>query len=167
MGNILVLYQSNSGNTAKMAEYVAEGVRNDGRHELRVRTPEDATGEDLKWADGVALGSPTNFGTVSWRMKKWWDELPTSLWSTIDGKVGCAFSSAGGAGGGTELACMTLLTMLMNYGFLVFGVTDYIDERVTLHYGATVAGPPDSEHDKEICRRLGTRLSDWVARYFD
>ena len=34
-------------------------------------------------------------------------------------------SASGGWGGGTELACQSLLTVLLNFGFLVFGVTDY------------------------------------------
>jgi hypothetical protein len=33
--------------------------------------------------------------------------------------------SSGGWGGGTDLACQSLLAVLMNFGFLVFGVTDY------------------------------------------
>jgi multimeric flavodoxin WrbA len=43
-------------------------------------------------------------------------------WMKIDGKIGCAFSSAGGWGGGMELACQSIQTALMNFGFLVFGV---------------------------------------------
>lgn len=166
MGNILVLYHSNTGNTATMARYVAEGAAKSGEHDVRLRTPEDANADDLRWCHGIALGTPTNYGSVSWQMKRWFDELPSDLWSTIDGKIGCSFSSAGGVGGGTEINCMTLLTMLMNFGFLVFGVTDYVDKQLTLHYGATVAGEPRSEKEIEICRRLGERLAEWVTRYF-
>ncbi len=99
MGNILVLYHSNSGNTANMAQYVADGVRSVENIELRFKTIDEADADDLRWCDGLALGSPTNLGTISWRMKQWWDELPPDLWSTIDGKIGCAFSSSGGWGG--------------------------------------------------------------------
>ena len=49
------------------------------------------------------------------------------------------FSSSGGWGGGTELACQSLLTVLMNFGFLVFGVTDYAGKLTTAHYGAIAA----------------------------
>ena len=164
MANVLVLFDSNSGNTAKMASYVAEGADVDGI-DVRVKSVDEATSDDLVWCDGMALGSPTNYGTVSWKMKKWWDDLPEELWSTMDGKVGCAFSSSGGLGGGTELACMTLLTILMNYGFLVFGVTDYVSETFTLHYGAVCAREPRQEQEIEACRRLGSRLSQWVLKY--
>jgi NAD(P)H dehydrogenase (quinone) len=40
------------------------------------------------------------------------------------------------ARGGTELACQSLLTVLINFGFLVFGVTDYASKLTTAHYGA-------------------------------
>ncbi len=89
MGNVLVLYHSESGNTANMAQYVAEGVRSVENIELRLKTIDEADADDLRWCDGLALGSPTNLGTVSWRMKQWWDELPEDFWSTIDGKSGC------------------------------------------------------------------------------
>jgi NAD(P)H dehydrogenase (quinone) len=157
---ILVLYDSNTGNTGVMAGLVGEGAAEAGG-ELRLRHVDQASGDDLVWCDGLALGSPTNYGTVSWRMKKWWDDLPAELWSTVNGRTGCAFSSAGGWGGGTELTCLTLLTILMNYGFSVFGVTEYVAERFTLHYGAVAAGEPRSEGERQACRQLGREL---VAR---
>ena len=58
-------------------------------------------------------------------MKRFWDEDMIPHWMEVDGKIACAFSSAGAWGGGMELACQSLLTVLMNFGFLVFGVTDY------------------------------------------
>jgi len=75
-------------------------------------------------------------GLLSWRMKQFWDEAMGPHWKEIDSKTGCAFSSAGGWGGGMELACQSLLTVLINFGFLVFGVTDDASRTLTLHYGA-------------------------------
>jgi NAD(P)H dehydrogenase (quinone) len=62
---------------------------------------------------------------------------------------------------------MSVLIMLMNYGFLVFGVPDYVGKQLTLHYGAVVAGEPRSEAEIAACRRLGKRLAQWVAYYID
>jgi len=163
MNRILVLYDSATGNTAKMARHVAEGARSVPRTEVRLKSVEEAGVEDIRWADGIAAGSPTNFGTVSWKMKRFWDEVPKEEWLKIDGKIACAFSSSGGWGGGTELTCMTLLTILMNYGFLVFGVTDYSGKLKTLHYGAVVAREPRAAEDVRSCRLLGRRLAEWVA----
>src|SRR5271156_3634130 len=81
----------------------------------------------------------------------------------VDGKIGCAFSSAGGWGGGNELACQSILTVLMNFGLLVFGVTDYVSKLTTLHYGAVPAREPRSEESIAACRKLGHRLAEWTA----
>ncbi len=156
--NILVLYDTNTGNTGKMAELVAEGASSFHSVNVRLLHVSDAIPEDLRWCDGIAMGSPTNYGTVSWRMKKWWDDLPKELWNTINGKLGCAFSSSGAWGGGNELTCLTLLTVLMNYGFSVFGVTEYVADRFTLHYGAISAGEPLSKEVQDACRQLGREL---------
>ena len=128
MGKVLVLYDSASGNTAKMAGLVAEGVGCIPGMEVRLRKVEEATADDVLWCDGLALGSPTNMGLLSWKMKRFWDEVMAPHWMKVDGKIGCAFSSSGGWGGGTELACQSLLTVLINFGFLVFGVTDYANK---------------------------------------
>ncbi|RME07866.1 MAG: flavodoxin family protein, partial [Aquificota bacterium] len=56
-----------------------------------------------------------------------------------------------------------VLYMLINYGFLVFGLTDYTGKKFTLHYGAVVAGEPRTQEEKEACLRLGERLAQYVA----
>lgn len=165
MNKILVLYDSNSGNTKKMAELVGKGAGEIDGSEIKVLSVEEASVEDFKWCQGIAVGCPTQFGTVSWKMKKWWDELPNEVWGTQDGKIACAFSSSGAWGGGTELTCMTLLTMLINYGFLVFGVTDYVGEKFSPHYGSVQAGEPREDHEIASCKRLGRRLAEWVASH--
>ncbi len=167
MGKVLVLYDTASGNTRKMAELVAKGAESVPGTEVRLRSVDEATADDLMWCDGVAVGSPTNMGTISWRMKRWWDEVGGAIWGKVDGKIGCAFSTSGGWGGGAELTCMALLTVLMNFGFLVFGVTDYVGKQFTLHYGAVLAGEPRSENEIASCERLGQRLAQWVAVYMD
>lgn len=163
MNQILILFDSKSGNVARMAELVAEGARSIPDTEVRIRSVTDATAEDVLWCDGLAVGSPTNMGILSWRMKRFWDETMREHWMAVDGKIACAFSSAGGWGGGMELACQSILTVLMNFGFLVFGVTDYSGKKMTLHYGAVAAKEPREEETQEACRILGRRLAEWTA----
>jgi len=85
----------------------------------------------------------------------------------MDGKIGCAFSSSGGWGGGTELACMSMLIMMMNVGMLVFGVPDYVGKQFTLHHGVIMAGKPETDNEIAACRRMGKRLAQWVAYHID
>jgi NAD(P)H dehydrogenase (quinone) len=167
MGKVLVLYDSASGNTAKMANLVAEGAASIDNIEVRLRRVDEATPDDIAWCDGLALGSPTNMGLLSWKMKRFWDEPMAPSWMKVDGKIACAFSSSGGWGGGTELACQSLLTVLLNFGFLVFGVTDYASKLTTAHYGAIATREPRDDGAQAACRLLGKRLAEWVAVYYD
>jgi NAD(P)H dehydrogenase (quinone) len=167
MGKVLVLYDTASGNTGRMAGFVADGARSIAGIEVRLASIEEASANDVLWCDGLAVGSPTNMGLLSWKMKRFWDDTMGSHWMKIDGRIACAFSSSGGWGGGTELACQAILTVLMNYGFLVFGVTDYVGKLMTLHYGAVTARDPRSEESQAACQMLGQRLAEWVAVFVD
>jgi NAD(P)H dehydrogenase (quinone) len=167
MGSVLVLYDSATGNTKQMAELVARGAGSVASTEVRLRSVDDVTTDDVLWCDGIALGSPTHEGLLSWKMKRFWDECVDPLWGKIDGKFGCAFSSSGGWGGGNEIACLSLLIVLMNYGFLVFGLPDYVGKQYTLHYGAVVSGEPRKEEERAACERLGQRLAQWIAVFVD
>jgi NAD(P)H dehydrogenase (quinone) len=167
MGKILVQYYSETGHTQEMAGLVAEGAGQVPGIQVRLKSIQESTFEDVIWCDGLALGAPTHLGSIPWKVKKWWDENTENGWGRIDGRIGCAFSSEGGLGGGAELACMGLLTILMNYGFLVFGVTDYVAPRHTLHYGTTLPGHPRTQAERDLCTRLGVRLGEWVGYYVD
>jgi NAD(P)H dehydrogenase (quinone) len=149
-----------------MAQYVAEGATQINGHQIRLKYVNEANKDDIVWADGVAVGSPTHLGLVSANMLTFWEGV-VDLWGQLDGKIGCAFSSSGGWGGGNELACMSILILLMNYGYLVFGLPDYVGKQFTLHYGAVLAGEPRRDVEIAACQRLGKRLAQWVAFYID
>jgi NAD(P)H dehydrogenase (quinone) len=166
MGKILILYYSKSGNTARMARYIEDGARQIPGTDTRLKSIDKAGRSDLLWCDGIALGSPTFLGTVAAEMKKFWEDMLPD-WQKLDGKIGCAFSSEGGWGGGAELTCQSLMTIMLNYGFLVFGITDYSGHQFTAHYGATQAGEPRGEKEIESCHKLGKRLAEWVAVFIE
>ena len=159
---VLVLFFSDKGHTKTMADLVVEGARSVPDTDVRLKSVAEAKADDLVWCDGIAVGSPTHMGTIAWEMKQWWDMVAAPTWPEVEGKIGCAFSSTGGAGGGGELTCVALQIVLMNYGLLVFGVPDYVAPGQTLHYGATCAGNPRNDGEREACRRLGRRLAEWV-----
>lgn len=150
-----------------MAELVAEGASQLEGTEVRLKDVSNADHTDLLWCDGLALGSPTNYGSVSWQMKQWWDQQPIENWGKRDGKIGCVFTSGGAWGGGQEWTCMTLMSILINYGFLVFGLTDYTGVKFSAHYGAISAGTPFEDRVQEACRRLGLRLAEWCTSMVD
>lgn len=74
MSRILVPYDSKTGNVARMAQLVAEGARSIPETEVRIRSVDEGKADDVLWCDGLAVGSPTNMGILSWKMKRFWDD---------------------------------------------------------------------------------------------
>jgi NAD(P)H dehydrogenase (quinone) len=167
MGKILVLYHSNTGRTKTMAEFVAIGASELNNQQVTLKSIDEACIEDLIECDALAVGSPTNLGAVSWQMKKFWDEMSPKTWGKIDGKIATVFSASAGYGGGNEIACLNLMAILINYGFLVFGVTDYAAPDFSPHYGAISATNPGGPAEKAACHLLGKRLAQWTAYFVD
>lgn len=145
-----------------MAELMAAGSASVPDMEVRLKIVAEATAEDLVWCDRIAVGSPTYMGTIAWKMKSWRDVVAQPLWPKIEGKIGCASSSTGGAAGGGEPTRLALQIVLLNYGQSVFAVPDYVAPGQTLHYGAICADRPRNDGEREACRRLGRRLTEWV-----
>lgn len=73
---MLVLDDSASGNTAKMAVLVAQEAESIPGIEVCPRKVGEFADDGL-WCDGLALGSPINMGLLSWRLKRFWDETMT------------------------------------------------------------------------------------------
>ena len=73
MAKILIIYHSQTGNTEKMARAVAEGARSIEGAEVFLKRVDDATLEDLLDADGLAIGTPENFGYMSGMVKDFFD----------------------------------------------------------------------------------------------
>ena len=70
MANILILYDSKSGNTKEMAECIKEGLDSLGDIDIELKKAEDTTTEDLRSSDGIVIGSPTYFGVMATQVKQ-------------------------------------------------------------------------------------------------
>ena len=57
---VLVVYDSKSGNTEKMAQAVAKGAKQAGA-EVTAKKVNETQNKDLLEADGIVMGSPTYF----------------------------------------------------------------------------------------------------------
>ena len=153
MPKVLIVYYSRSGNTEAMAKLVAEGVESEGV-EVECKAVADVAVADLLTVDGLVIGSPTYYGTMAAEIKKLLDDS-VRYHGKLDGKVGAAFASSGGMGGGNETTIMDMLRALMIHGMIVQG-----DPRGD-HYGPVAVGKPDERSSKE-CRRRGARVARLV-----
>ena len=155
MAKVLVVYYSRSGHTRAMAEEVVKGLRKAGAEAI-LKSVAEASVDDLPGCDGVIVGSPTYYGHMAWEVKRFLDES-IKHHGALAGKVGGAFSSAGGHGGGYETTIRGILDALLIHGMVVQGTAS------GAHYGPVAAGAPD-EQAKGECRLLGRRVAELAAR---
>lgn len=152
---ILIVYDSRSGNTEKMAYAVAEGVREEDINVV-IRKVDDASVDELSDADGVILGSPVYYGLPTGKIKEFVD-ASVKYHGKLDGKVGGAFASSGGIHTGAETTIIALHEALLIHGMIVQGTSG------ANHYGAASVGAPD-DNDRENCKKLGKRVASLVKR---
>ena len=95
MAKALIVYATRTGDTEKIANLIAEGIRFSG-HEAEVKKVTDVKKEDdLKGFDAVVLGSPTYHGEMVQGMKTL---LFMAEKAELNGKVGGAFGAFGWSG---------------------------------------------------------------------
>ncbi|MGD2201252.1 MAG: NAD(P)H-dependent oxidoreductase [Candidatus Bathyarchaeota archaeon] len=152
---VLVIYDSDTGNTEAMARAVAEGVESEGV-EVETKKVDEASVDDLPEADGVILGSPVYYGLPSAGMKEFIDES-IKYHGKLNGKVGGAFASSGGTHTGAETTIIALNEALFIHGMVIQGTSG------SNHYGAASVGSPNDE-EKENCRKLGARVARLVKK---
>jgi len=156
MAKVLITYYSRSGNTEKMAQAVAAGAKQVSEVEVDLRPVGEVTPEDLLAADGIIMGSPTYYGTMAAEVKSLIDES-VKYHGKFTGKVGGAFASSGGPGGGNETTVLDIVKALLIHGMIVQG------DAQGDHYGAIAVGAPDDRSRRE-CEKLGRRVVELVAR---
>ncbi|MBM3517697.1 MAG: NAD(P)H:quinone oxidoreductase [Alphaproteobacteria bacterium] len=76
--------------------------------------------DDLAWADGIALGSPTRFGGPAAQLKNFLDQSGT-LWikGVLAQKVVTAFTAASTAHGGLESTVLAMLNIAYHWGAII------------------------------------------------
>ena len=153
MSGILVLYHSRTGNTEKMAKAVAEGVKEFGLDVSLARAAGFKV-ELLKDFAGLAVGSPTYYGTMAFEVKKVFDES-VKFHGELEGKIGGAFTSSANLAGGNETTILDILHAMLVHGMVVQG-THSGD-----HYGPVAIGAPD-KRALDGCRSLGRRMARLV-----
>lgn len=62
---LLIIYDSNTGNTERVAEAVAEGIKQVPDVTVEMKRTENIEAQDIIDADGYAFGSPSHFSIMS------------------------------------------------------------------------------------------------------
>jgi len=153
MPGILIVYYSRAGNTEKLANAVAEGVREGGAN-ATVKSSKDLDVNTLPDYDGIIAGSPVYFGLMAAELKKVFEESAVVRKKLVN-KVGAAFATSAHRTGGKETTIMSILQAMLICGMVVVG--DPLETGG--HYGA--AG--SDEIGLNEGRALGKRVAGIVT----
>jgi NAD(P)H dehydrogenase (quinone) len=145
----LVLYDSRSGNTERMAKAVAKGAKGVKGAEVDLKKVDGFDARKLKVYDAIIIGSPTYYGEMSGKIKTLFDES-VEIHGQLEGKVGAAFTSAGGTATGAETTIISIIQAMLVHGMVVQGNSS------DKHFGVAAVGKPDEEVRK-LCEQLGER----------
>ena len=164
---VLIVYYSTYGNVYRMANLVAEGVKEIPGVQPVVRTVPElipksvinsredmmtgremqqdvplVTMDDFREAGAIAFGTPTRFGNVAAQLKNEIDQL-SSLWlkGELEGKPAGVFVSTGSLHGGQETTILTLMAPLLHLGMILVGVPYSTQELFTTRGSGSPYGP--------------------------
>lgn len=157
---ISVIYHSESNNTQKVAELIAEGARISDGIEVRRMPIGDVDSDFLDASEAVFFGTPVYCGSYTWQMKKWLDTNQ----NRIAGKLGAVFATENHIGGGADFAEISLIGCLLMYGMLVYSAGASEGNPYT-HFGAVCVRDGD-EKQKERARIFGSRIAKKAVELF-
>ena len=193
---LLILFYSASGAVKNLAHAIADGAEDEGIT-VKLRTVPKissntektesnlsekgeiyCTKDDLINCSGIALGSPTRFGSMASAMKYFLDSTG-DLWATnsLEGKPGIAFTSTSSMHGGQEITLFNLITYMLHHGMIILGTPYSVPELNKTNSGGTPYGPTHVENSNssseltkdeyEIARKTGVRLAEFITRNND
>lgn len=167
---VLVLFDSKTGNTYELAKAIAEGISQVEGMEPRIRrvaetTPmevvradakrsefydfiskevPEATLQDLQETEGVAIGSPTRYGNPTPSMGNF-IESTGPLWvsGALVGEPAGVFCSTTTMHGGNEATLLTMMIQLMHLGFIIVPMGYCNPGVLNTRTGGTPYGPSD------------------------
>ena len=170
---VLIAFYSRSGNTAALAEAIAEGARSEGA-EVTLRRADELVSEeiiasvpgwkesrdklkakysppttaDAEAADAIVFGTPTRFGNASSELRAYLDSLG-GLWGrgALVNKVGGTFVSTSTMHGGNETTHLTLFNTMAHFGMVIVppGYSDPIFFQAGTPYGASSVSGASSD----------------------
>ena len=190
---LLILFYSASGSVKNLAHAIADGVE-ETEMKVRIRTvpkisaknekveaavPDSGeiycTKEDLINCNGLAIGSPTRFGSMAAPLKYFLDSTG-DIWSTnaLENKPGIAFTSTGSMHGGQEITLFNIHTYMLHQGMVICGTPYSIDELNKTKAGGTPYGASHVENfnssselsreEYEIAKKSGVRIAKLINK---
>jgi len=166
---ILVTYYSQTGNTEKLAQAIGAGAKTVQGIDVTLQKMADVKDAAIASFDGVVVGTPVHWASVSTESRRFLDRLGAGLAATKvwgEGRTAGVFCTGGGVASGKEMARLAMISSLMEMRFVVVGGVD-ADGFGTLGPQATT-GPADpgvSEKELDEGRQFGERFARFTRQF--
>lgn len=157
-----VLYHSKSGNTKRMAQVIADGMKSVEGAEAKTFPLEEIDEAWLKESRCVIIGTPIYLANLAGAVKTWLDG--PSMKYGLAGKVGGAFATADYLHGGGELGIQSILSHMMVLGMLTYSGGGAYGKPV-IHLGP-LALKDHLQESEETFRLYGQRMATKTAELF-
>jgi NAD(P)H dehydrogenase (quinone) len=152
---VLIIYDSRTGNTEKMAKQISETIKENGL-DVILKKVNEASVDELPNVHALILGSPVYYGLPTGQIKEFIDKS-VKYHGKLTHLVGGAFCSAGGTHTGSETTILALVQSLLVHGMIIQGNPH------GNHYGPAAIGAPDNKA-LDHCRKLGERVATLVKK---
>ena len=190
---LLILFYSASGSVRNLAHAIADGAEENNLN-VRLRTvPKISSNEAMVVSDipesgevycskddlincaGLAIGSPTRFGSMAAPLKHFLDSTG-DLWSAnaLEDKPGIAFTSTGSMHGGQEITLFNLHTYMLHHGMIIAGAPYSFKELNKTKSGGTPYGATHVENfnssndltrdEYDIAKKSGARIAKLINK---
>jgi len=159
---ILIAYDTQTGNTEKLAQSIAKGATMPGV-EVTLKKMSDVKDETFTTFDGVLVGTPVQWSNMTAHSKEFLDRLGAALWKAKtngDGRTGGVFCTGGGVAMGKDTARLSIISALLTMRFMIIGGVD--DSGFGTLGPEATTGPADpglSEKELNEGRSFGERFA--------
>jgi NAD(P)H dehydrogenase (quinone) len=162
---VLVTYHSQSGNTERMAEAVAEGAKGVSGTAVIMKRVGQVTADDLFSSDAIVVGSPVYWSNMSGDVKTFFDNWQFKFGVfpefKMKNKIGAAFATGGQISSGKEVTMLTILAAMLGNQMIV------VSGGGAFGASATTEGDSPGIDNKELAdaQALGRRVAEVAALF--
>lgn len=120
--SIAIVYHSPYGHTAKVAQFIAQGVQQVGLN-VHLMSIEQIDWDILDQADAIVLGCPTYMGSLTSGLKQFMEQSSKRwLARAWQGKLAAGFTNGGGLSGDKLAVLQQINLFAMQHGMLWTGL---------------------------------------------
>lgn len=122
---ISIVYDSGYGHTARQAQAVAEGVnRVAGCEAQLVQVSQEIPWESLASSTGIIFGSPTYNGSLSAKLKQFFEDANKPVWADLKwrNKIAAGFTNSGAHSGDKLNTLMAMALFAAQHAMLWVGL---------------------------------------------